>query len=214
MKVLRLLLILATSTFLLATPQEASAEVMTVGVQASMGSARINRGNPEEDFLEYSLPQTDFGAGLMATILLSPVEGLKLGPFFDYKTSSYDQTDATQFVLAVPAVGVTTRVDLLPIIIQVSVGYSFGTASVETTVSENTTSEDFDLIGVQAQLWLAYEVEVSQWFSFDLGLFYTYDGMNFKDDEQPDRDIIKGPRANTLTYRTFGVGAQANFDVF
>ncbi len=214
MRFLRHLLILIATSSVLFAADDASAETMTVGVQASMGSARINRGNPELDFPDYSLPQTDFGAGLMGNILLSPVEGLKIGPFFDYKASAYDQTDATQFVVSVPAVGVTTRVDLLPIVIQVSIGYSFGTASVETTVSENTTSEDFDLIGVQAQLWLAYEVEVSQWFSFDLGLFYTYDGMNFKDDEQPDRDLIKGPAANTLTYRTFGVGAQANFDVF
>jgi hypothetical protein len=69
------------------------------------------------------------------------------------------------------------------------------------------------LIGVQIQVWLAYEIPVEDWFSVDLGLFLTYDGMNFKDDFQPGRDIIKGPEAQTLVMRTYGVGAQMNFDL-
>ena len=77
-----------------------------------------------------------------------------------------------------------------------------------------TSSEEFDLIGIQAQIWLGYEIPVYTWLSIDLGLFLTYDGMNPKEDDLQDRDIKKGPRARTLTYRTLGIGAQANFDLF
>ena len=190
-----------------------SAEVLRVAVQGSFGTATIGRGEDEDevrDFPDADLPQSEVGAGGMFQLAFNIVDGFHLGAYFDYKTSSYNQSDITQFVLKVPAVGLVARVSKLPIIIQVAAGYSFGTGTLTT---EEGSSTD-DMIGIQAQFWFGYEIPVVDWFSVDLGLFFTYDGLNFTDDYQPDRDIKKGPYAQILTYQTYGLGAQLNFDVF